>query len=78
MISDCNLEITGFVAQKLIGLPPNHCDYPTQDLVEETAASVPLDEVFSRRAQKEAAELLVVRQIQTLNLRGVVPTSATV
>lgn len=78
VISDCNLEITGFVAQKLIGLPPNHCDYPTQDLVEEIAVSVPLDAVFSRRAQKEAAELLVVRQIQTLNLRGVVPTSAAV
>ena len=27
VMSDCNLEITGFVAQKLIGSPPNHCDW---------------------------------------------------
>lgn len=78
VLSDCNLESTVFVAQKLSGLPPSHCDYPTQDLVEEIAVSVPLDAVLSHRAQKEAAELLVVREIQALNLRGVVPTSAAV
>ena len=48
LMSGCDLAITLFAAQKFSGLRPEDADYPTLDLVEEIAVSVPLDASIPR------------------------------
>ena len=64
--------------QKSSGLRPEDADYPTLDLVEEIAVPVPLDASIRARVRKEVAEVLLVKEIEKLNLRGVVPSLAAV
>ena len=78
LMSGCDLAITLFAAQKFSGLRPEDADYPTLDLVEEIAVSVPLDASIRVRVRKEVAEVLLVKEIEKLNLRGVVPSLAAV
>ena len=78
LMSGCDLAITLFAAQKFSGLRPEDADYPTLDLVEEIAVSVPLDASIRARVRKEVAEVLLVKEIEKLNLRGVVPSLAAV
>ena len=78
LMSGCDLAITLFAAQKFSGLRPEDADYPTLDLVEEIAVSMPLDASIRVRVRKEVAEVLLVKEIEKLNLRGVVPSLAAV